>query len=79
MRSRRDGVAVADTVICYASDQPFDGLDEACDVFMAYLGLEGMAPRAYLRRFLAERVARRNGEFVAPFAKTTAAITWPTA
>jgi hypothetical protein len=64
------------TVIEYASDQPFTDLDEACDFWMTYMGLEGPGPRAYLRAFLAERLVRRGGEWVAPYRKVAAVITW---
>ena len=72
------GIEPEVTVISYASDQPFEGLDEACDFFMTYLGIEGAAPRAYLDRFLRERLLPRNGELIAPFTKTAAVISWPT-
>ncbi len=75
---QRLGIRPEVTVSAYDSDQPFDDLDEACDFFMTYLGLDGEAPRAYLTRFLAERLVRRGGEFVAPFRKTAAVITWET-
>lgn len=75
---RRLGIRPEVTAIDYSSDQPFDDLDEACDFFMIYLGLEGEAPRAYLARFLGERLVRRGGELIAPFRKTAAVITWET-
>lgn len=65
------------TTITYRSDQPFGDLDEACDFFMAYLGLQGAVPRAYLARFLDARLARHDGELIAPFQKAAAVITWP--
>ncbi len=72
----RLGIHPEVTPITYSSDQPFDDLGEACDFFMTYLGLEGAAPRAYLARFLDERLTRRDGELVAPYRKTAAVITW---
>ena len=45
---------------------------------MTYLGLEGEAPRAYLTRFLGERLIRRGRELIAPFRKTAAVISWET-
>jgi SAM-dependent methyltransferase len=74
----RLGIRPAVTPIEYSSDQPFDSLEEACDFWMTYLGLEGEEPRVYLRRFLAERLDRRDGEWVAPFRKRAAVIVWQT-
>jgi SAM-dependent methyltransferase len=76
---RELGVVPETAVISYSSDQPFADLDEACEFFMTYLGLEGPAPRAYLARFLSERLTRRDGELIAPFTKTAVVITWTTA
>ena len=73
---RRLGIRPTVTVIEYSSDQPFTDLEEACDFWMTYLGLEGDGPRAYLRAFLRERLVRRGGEWTAPFRKTAAVITW---
>ena len=72
----RLGIHPAVTPIEYASDQPFDSLEEACDFWMIYMGLEGSEPRAYLRRFLAERLERRSEEWIAPFRKRAAVIAW---
>jgi hypothetical protein len=72
----RIGIQPSVTMIEYASDQPFTDLEEACDFWMTYLGLEGEGPRAYLRVFLHERLVRRGGEWIAPFRKTAAVITW---
>jgi SAM-dependent methyltransferase len=74
----RLGIHPEVAVIAYGSDQPFTSLDEACDFFMTYLGVEGTGPRAYLDRFLAERLEHRAGEWVAPLRKTAAVITWRT-
>ena len=73
---RQLGIRPSVTVIEYASDQPFGDLEEACDFWMTYLGLEGDGPRAYLRAFLKDRLVRRDGEWIAPFRKTAAVITW---
>jgi hypothetical protein len=73
------GIRPEVTTITYRSDQPFGDLDEACDFFMTYLGLQGTAPRAYLARFLDARLARRDGELIAPFEKAAAVITWSVA
>jgi hypothetical protein len=43
---------------------------------MTYLGLSAPAARAYLTKFLGERLARRDGEWVAPFRKRAAVIAW---
>ncbi len=72
------GIKPSVTVISYASDQPFVDLEEASDFWMTYLGLEGNGPRAYQRAFLRERLVRRGEEWIAPFRKTAAVITWPT-
>jgi SAM-dependent methyltransferase len=72
----RLGIRPAVTPIEYSSDQPFDSLDEACDFWMTYMGLEGEWPRDYLRRFLSGRLERRDGELVAPFRKHAAVIAW---
>jgi hypothetical protein len=62
--------------IAYRSDQPFTDLAEACDFWMAYLGLSDEGSRAYLAGFLRERLVRRDGGWVAPFRKRAAVITW---
>ncbi len=72
----RLGIEPSVTMIEYASDQPFTDLEEACDFWMTYLGLESDGPRAYLRDFLRERLVRQGGEWIAPFRKTAAVITW---
>jgi hypothetical protein len=64
------------TEIAYHSDQPFADLAEACDFWMAYLGLSDPGSRAYLAAFLRERLVRRGGGWIAPFRKTAAVITW---
>lgn len=64
------------TEITYHSDQPFASLAEACDFWMTYLGLSDPGSRAYLAAFLAERLVRRDGGWIAPFRKTAAVITW---
>ncbi len=75
---RQLGIRPSVTVIEYSSDQPFLDLEEACDFWMTYLGLEGDDPRAYLREFLRERLVRRDGGWIAPFRKTAAVICWRT-
>lgn len=73
---RRLGIRPVVTPIEYSSDQPFDSLEEACDFWMTYMGLEGEDPRDYLRAFLSERLERRDGELVAPLRKRAAVIAW---
>ena len=70
------GVRPTVTEIEYHSDQPFTDLAEACEFWMAYLGLSDPASRAYLAGFLGERLVRRDGGWIAPFRKTAAVITW---
>jgi len=72
----RLGIRPAIIPIEYSSDQPFDSLEEACDFWMTYMGLEGEGPRDYLRRYLAGRLVRRGGEWIAPFHKRAAVIAW---
>jgi hypothetical protein len=64
------------TEVTYRSDQPFADLAEACEFWMAYLGLSDSGSRAYLGAFLRERLVRRDGEWIAPFRKRVAVITW---
>jgi SAM-dependent methyltransferase len=73
---RRLGIHPAVAQIEYSSDQPFDSLEEACDFWMTYMGLEGDGLRDYLRRYLAGRLVRRGAEWIAPFRKRAAVITW---
>jgi SAM-dependent methyltransferase len=73
---RRLGIRPTVTPIEYSSDQPFGSLEEACDFWMTYMGLEGERPRDYLRRFLSDRLERRDGELVAPLRKRAAVIAW---
>lgn len=66
------------TLIEYRSDQPFDDLEEACDFWMEYMGLEGKAAREFLRDFLAARLERDGSGWVAPYPKRAAVIWWRT-
>jgi len=63
----------------YASDQPFDSLEEACDFWMEYMGLDEAAARDYLRGFLARRLRREGRRWIAPFRKRAAVIEWSVA
>jgi len=70
------GIHPAVTEIEYRSDQPFADLAEACEFWMAYLGLSDARSRAYLDGFLRERLVCRDGEWVAPLRKRAAVIAW---
>jgi hypothetical protein len=70
----RLGIHPTVTPIEYSFDQPFDSLEEACDFWMTYMGLEGPEPRDYLCRYLVGRLVRRDGEWIAPFSKRAAFI-----
>ena len=75
-RLERLGIRARVTPIEYSSDQPFDSLEDACDFWMTYMGLESEEPRAFLRGFLEERLEGRGGERIPPFTKHAAVITW---
>ncbi len=62
----------------YRSDQPFTDLEDACDFFQEYLGVDGRAPRAVLRDFLAARLVRDGTGWLAPYTKQAAVIYWRT-
>jgi SAM-dependent methyltransferase len=62
--------------LVYRSDQPFESLEEACDFWMTYMGLEATAARAYLRRFLGARLRREATGWLAPFRKRAVIIAW---
>jgi hypothetical protein len=70
------GVRPAVTPIAYRSDQPFVSLEEACEFWMTYMGLEGEGPRAYLREYLRGRLRREPGGWLAPFRKQAILIAW---
>ena len=74
----RLGVTPTLTPIEYSSDQPFDDLDDACDFWLEYMGLEAPEARAYLRGFLATRLAREARGWLAPFRKRAVVIQWAT-
>lgn len=75
----RLGVRPAVTPITYGSDQPFDDLDEACDFWMEYMGLETAEARASLERFLAARLLREGRGWLAPFRKRAVVLHWAVA
>lgn len=70
------GITPAVTPIEYGSDQPFDSLDEACDFWMTYMRLEGDKPRTFLREFLASRLRRDGGVWVAPLRRRATVVWW---
>jgi SAM-dependent methyltransferase len=72
----RLGIAPTVTTIAYASDQPFDTLEEACDFWMEYMNLTGDTHRATIREFLAGRLRRVGHEWIAPLQKRAAVIEW---
>ena len=61
----------------YRSDQPFVDLEEACDFYEMYLGVSGAETRGVLRDFLAGRLTREPGGWVAPYAKQAVVLWWP--
>jgi SAM-dependent methyltransferase len=63
------GIEPTVTAVEYRSDQPFASLDEACEFWMTYMGLEGPEPRAYLSEFLRARLVREGRGWLAPFRK----------
>lgn len=57
-------------------NQPFESLEEACDFWMTYMGLEGEEPREFFRRFLGDRLPREGDAWVAPLRKRAAVLWW---
>jgi SAM-dependent methyltransferase len=72
----RLGIAPRVTAIEYASDQPFDTLEEACEFWMEYMNLTGDNHRATIREFLTGRLRRVGHEWIAPLHKRAAVIDW---
>lgn len=70
------GIEPRVTMVEYSSDQPFDDLEEACDFWMIYMGLEGPGTRAYLEGFLRERLISTGRELIAPFRKRATIFVW---
>jgi hypothetical protein len=70
------GVRPSVTPIAYRSDQPFESLEDACDFWLTYMGLEGDRPRTYLRDFLAGRLQPDGAGWLAPFRKRAVVIAW---
>ncbi len=70
------GVSWTEAIIAYRSDQPFETLEEACDFWTTYMGLEDALSRDYLRGFLAERLQRHGEQWVAPLCKRASVISW---
>jgi len=72
----RLGLSPTVTFVSYRSDQPFTDLEEACDFWEEYLGLEGEPLRAFLREFLAKRLVPDGSGWIAPYPKQAAVIWW---
>ena len=72
----RLGTSPTVTVMSYRSDQPFTDLEEACDFWQEYLGIEGEPVRQFLRKFLAKRLVRDGSGWIAPYSKQAAVIWW---
>jgi SAM-dependent methyltransferase len=70
------GIDPTVAVVEYRSDQPFASLDEACDFWMTYMGLDGPDVGAFLRDFLAARLVREAGGWRAPFRKRVRVLSW---
>jgi hypothetical protein len=72
------GVEPTVRLVEYRSDQPFDDLEEACDFWQEYLGVTGDEARAFLHRFLAQRLTPEREGWIAPYLKRAAVIWWRT-
>jgi cyclopropane fatty-acyl-phospholipid synthase-like methyltransferase len=72
----RLGVTPTVTPIDYASDQPFDTLDEALEFWMEYMDLTSDDDRTTLRRFLERRLEREGNGWIARLPKRAAVIHW---
>lgn len=70
------GVTPTVCLVRYRSDQPFTDLEEACEFWEEYLGVSGPEVRAFLREFLATRLVREPGGWLAPYPKLAAVIWW---
>lgn len=73
------GVSPTVRLVTYRSDQPFEDLEEACDFWEEYLGVEGDRVRTFLRQFLAQRLTPEPAGWVAPYSKQAAVIWWAAA
>ncbi len=67
------------SIVTYRSDQPLDDLEEACDFWQEYLGVDSGEVRPVLREFLAGRLVPDGRGWIAPYSKKAAVIYWPTA
>ncbi len=70
------GVTPDVATIEYRSDQPFESLEEACEFWMTYLGRADADARAFLREFLAARLERRQGGWLAPCRRRARVVRW---
>ena len=66
------------TIVSYRSDQPFTDLEDACDLWQEYLGVDDAGARAVLREFLAKRLVRNGSGWIARYTKQAAVIYWRT-
>lgn len=64
------------TPIEYRSDQPFDSLDDACEFWMTYMGLDGDESRTFLQAFLGARLRREGDGLVARLRERAAVLWW---
>ena len=72
----RLGTSPTVTLLPYRSDQPFTDLEEACDFWQEYLGLEEEPFREFLREFLAKRLVPEESGWIAPYPKQAAVLWW---
>ena len=73
----RLGIRPAVTPIEYSSDQPFDSLEEACDFWMTYMGLEGEGPARLPPPLTSPRASSAaTGSGSPRFRKRAAVIAW---
>ncbi|MBI2206054.1 MAG: class I SAM-dependent methyltransferase [Candidatus Rokubacteria bacterium] len=70
------GIEVTATTIEYRSDQPFETLDEACEFWMTWMGLEDAGARTFLHEFLARRLVRDGRGWLAPYRKRATVMFW---
>ena len=76
---RELGVRAEATTVEYRSDQPFESLEEACDFWTTYLGRDDREARDFLRPFLAARLQRQGGRWIAPYRARAVILQWRTA
>jgi SAM-dependent methyltransferase len=72
----RFGISPTISVVSYRSDQPFTDLEEACDFWQEYLGVNGEDVRAFLKSFLNDRLVPDGVGWLAHYPKQAAVIWW---